>query len=350
MDVIKLIDKLYEKNILDYEEILYLLNNLNTDSISHLVDCANKTALREYGNNIYIRGLIEFTNYCSKSCKYCGINSCNKNASRFRLNLDEILSCVNMGHELGYRTFVLQGGEDQYFTDDKLVEIVKNIKILYKDSAVTLSVGERSLESYKKLKEAGADRYLLRHETASKELYEKLHPNSSFENRRKCLLNLKELGYQIGAGFMVGIPGQKNEDLALDLLFIKELMPHMCGIGPFIPHKDTIFKNEKRGVLEKTIRMLALTRLLIPKVLLPATTALASIDDKGREKGILAGANVIMPNLSPIDVRGKYSLYDGKISSGCEAGEYKEEIERKINDIGYKIEITRGDSKVCNLL
>ncbi|GAA0124337.1 [FeFe] hydrogenase H-cluster radical SAM maturase HydE [Clostridium sp. CTA-19] len=346
MAIKKLLDKLYSTNNLNEEELLYLLNNLDEEGINYLTELAHKTAIHNYNNSVYIRGLIEFTNYCSRNCIYCGIRACNKNAQRYRLTKDEILECVEKGDKLGYKTFVLQGGEDPYFTDEKIIDIVQSIKKKCPDCAVTLSIGERSYKSYKDIKKAGVDRYLLRHETANKNLYESLHPNSSFENRVQCLLNLKELGYQIGAGFMVGIPGQTNEDLVKDLLFIKKLTPHMCGIGPFIPHKDTIFKDEKSGTTKKTIIMLALTRLLVPKVLLPATTALGTIDSNGREKGIKAGANVVMPNLSPNKVREKYALYNGKVSSGDEAAECKKEIEDRINSIGFKVEISRGDSKV----
>ena len=300
--------------------------------------------MKSYGDKVYIRGLIEFTNYCARNCVYCGIRSSNTKADRYRLTEEEILECAAIGNSLGYKTYVLQGGEDTYFNDEILIKIIKSIKDKYPDNAITLSIGERSYESYKRLYEAGADRYLLRHETATKELYEKLHPNSSFKNRRECLKNLKEIGYQIGAGFMVGLPGQKNEDLVEDLLYIKELELHMCGIGPFIPHKDTPLKECKGGTVEKTIIMLAITRLLLPNVLLPATTALGTIDDKGREKAIKAGANVVMPNLSPISVREKYSLYNGKICTGDESAECRRCIESRINSAGFTIEVTRGDN------
>lgn len=348
MQVKDIIDKLYNTSNASKEELLYLLNTLSFEDKEYLLEKSHNIALSNYGNDVYIRGLIEFTNYCIRDCRYCGIRKSNNKAERYRLTLDEIMECVDIGDNLGYKTFVLQGGEDPYFTDEKIVEIIKSIKEKYPNNAITLSLGERSYDSYKKMFKAGADRYLLRHETASKELYESLHPNSSFENRRKCLNNLKEIGYQIGSGFMVGLPNQNNNDLIKDLLYLKELNPHMCGIGPFIPHKDTPLANEKGGALEKTIIMLALVRLMLPKVLLPATTALGSIDPLGREKGLKAGGNVVMPNLSPTSVREKYSLYNGKICTGDEAAECRCCIENRINKAGFKLKITRGDSLVLS--
>jgi biotin synthase len=249
-----------------------------------------------------------------------------------------------MGDKLGYKTFVLQGGEDEFYTDDKIIEIIKEIKNRFPHSAVTLSIGEKSYESYKKYYDAGADRYLLRHETASEELYKQLHSNMSFQNRIQCLYNLNDIGYQVGAGFMVGLPNQKNEDFVKDILFLKDLNPHMVGIGPFISHIDTPLANKENGTLEKTVIMLALTRLFLPYVLLPATTALGSIDTFGREKGLKAGANVVMPNLSPTDVRKKYALYDGKICTGDEAAECRKCIEGRINKAGFSIDMSRGDN------
>ncbi|MDU1279959.1 MAG: [FeFe] hydrogenase H-cluster radical SAM maturase HydE [Clostridium sp.] len=344
MQVKSIIDKLYESNNASGEELLFLLDNLNEDDKIYLVQKAHETRMKTYGDKVYMRGLIEFTNFCKKDCIYCGIRRSNKDADRYRLTMEDIMECVDIGDRLGYKTYVLQGGEDDYFTDERMVEIIKMIKSKYPNNAITLSLGERSYDSYKKMYEAGADRYLLRHETATKELYEKLHPGASFEERRQCLRNLKEIGYQIGAGFMVELPKQTNKDLVNDLLFVKELEPHMCGIGPFIPHKDTPLKNEKAGTVEKTTTMLALIRLLLPNVLLPSTTALGSIDPTGREKGIKAGGNVVMPNLSPTSAREKYSLYDGKICTGDEAAECRNCIEGRINKAGFKVEVTRGDN------
>jgi biotin synthase len=339
-----IIDKLYKDNCLNGNELLDLLNGMNDEDKNYLIKKANETKMKVYGDKVFLRGLVEFTNYCKRNCEYCGIRALNKNADRYRLTLPEIIKVCEQGHKLGYRTFVLQGGEDEYYTDDKIINIVTEIKNKFPDCAVTLSIGEKSYDSYKKYYDAGADRYLIRHETASKELYEKLHPGMSFENRRKCLWDLKKIGYQIGAGFMVGLPGQGNEDYVKDLLFLEELKPHMVGIGPFIPHKDTSLANCSGGTLETTITMLALLRLLLPTVLLPATTALGTIDPTGREKGLKAGANVVMPNLSPVSVREKYSLYDGKICTGDEAAECRMCIEGRIKKAGFTVDTSRGDN------
>lgn len=339
-----LIDKLYKENNLDKDKMLELLNNMNDKHKEYLTEKAHETRMKIYGNRVFMRGLIEFTSYCKRNCVYCGIRAGNKKAERYRLSLDEILNCCETGHRLGYRTFVLQGGEDEFYRDEKIVEIVKTIKEKYPENAITLSIGEKSYEAYEKYYEAGADRYLLRHETASKSLYEKLHPNASFENRRECLWNLKKIGYQVGAGFMVGLPGQKNENFVEDLMFLKELEPHMVGIGPFIPHKDTALAHELPGTVETTTTLLSIIRLLLPKVLLPATTALGSIDPLGREKGLKAGANVVMPNLSPTNVREKYSLYDGKICTGGEAAECRKCIEGRIIKAGFSLDMSRGDN------
>lgn len=348
MNIIKLIDKLYNENSLNKSEILYILDNIKSDEIDYLCKKALATRKKFYDNKVYMRGLIEFTNYCKNDCYYCGIRCSNKNISRYRLDLKQIIECADLGYKLGYRTFVLQGGEDNYFTDDKIVEIIKSIKNKYDDCAITLSIGEKSYESYKKYFLAGADRYLLRHETATQEHYKKLHPkNLRLSNRINCLRNLKEIGYQVGAGLMVDSPYQTNENIAEDLIFLKDLNPEMVGIGPFIPHHDTIFKDEPTGSLEKSIIVLALTRLLLPSVLLPATTALGTIDPKGREAGLNAGCNVVMPNLSPTDVRSKYTLYDNKICIGDEAAECRNCIEQRINRAGFVLDTSRGDNINC---
>ncbi len=338
-----LLQRLKSGEELSHGEYLYL--------IKHRAECAESfykaaAEIRDkvYGRRVYIRGLIEFTNYCKNDCLYCGIRRSNPNAQRYRLSPEEILNCAENGYALGFHTFVLQGGEDSYYSDDLLCNIVAQIKAKYPDCAVTLSVGERSFESYKRLRLAGVDRYLLRHETADKRHYEMLHPQQmSFDNRIKCLYDLKSLGYQVGAGFMVGSPFQTDEMLSKELVFLRKLRPHMVGIGPFVPHKDTPFADKPQGTAELTLFMLALIRLTLPYVLLPATTALGTIDPLGREKGINAGANVLMPNLSPLGVRKKYMLYDNKICTGDEAAQCIECLKRRIETTGCKIITSRGD-------
>ncbi len=344
MNIKYIIEKLFVEHNADREELLFLLDNLDTESKELLIKKANETRLRYYKDSVYLRGLIEFTNICIKHCKYCGIRADNKNADRYRLTKEQIIACADLGDKLGYKTFVLQGGEDPYFTDEIMVDIISTIKKNHPDCAITLSIGERSYESYEKMFKAGAERYLIRHETASRKLYEELHPGASFDNRRKCLTDLRKIGYQIGSGFMIGLPNQSNEDLVEDLMYVKELKPDMCGIGPFIPQKDTPLRDEKGGTLEDTITLLALLRLLLPDALLPATTSLGTIHPLGREQGLKAGANVVMPNLSPTNVREKYALYDGKICTGDEAAECRGCIERRINNAGYKVEVCRGDN------
>lgn len=343
----ELLNRLAQGELLEKEELVSLLDALDEDNSESLRDdlFTKARALKEkyYAEDVYMRGLIEFTNHCKQSCAYCGIRSGNKNVDRYRLSDDQILDCCKEGYRLGYRTFVLQGGEDAYYTDEKVIALIKRIKEEYPDAAITLSLGERSKESYKALKEAGVDRYLLRHETANKEIYENIHPNMSYDNRRKCLNDLKELGFQVGAGFMVGLPGQKNKHLAEDLLFLRALNPHMIGIGPFIPHEDTPLGDNKGGTVEKTLIMVALTRLIVPHTLLPSTTALGTLDPLGREKALKAGANVVMPNLSPTNVREKYELYKDKICTGDAAAHCRSCIERRINSTGYRVNMSRGD-------
>lgn len=326
-----------------YVELLGCWND--PSAAERLAAEAVKIRKQYYGTKVYTRGLIEFTNYCKNDCYYCGIRHGNRNAQRYRLTKEEILECCASGYELGFRTFVLQGGEDPYYTDDRMADIVRSIKGRYPDCAVTLSLGERSYESYKRLREAGADRYLLRHETANEEHYGRLHPaKMSLKARKECLYFLKELGYQVGAGFMVGSPGQRLSDLAEDLMFLKELKPQMVGIGPFIPHHDTKFASEPAGSVELTLYLLSVIRILLPKVLLPATTALGTMDPKGREKGLSAGANVVMPNLSPVKNRKQYDLYDNKICTGEEAAECRGCLARRVASVGYQLVNERGDA------
>ena len=297
-----------------------------------------------YGDKVFFRGLIEFSSYCRNDCYYCGIRRSNKKAQRYRLSADEILECCKQGYNLGFRTFVLQSGEDAYYTDDLLCRLIEQIRQQYPECAITLSLGEKSEESYRRYFLAGANRYLLRHETASEAHYRRLHPEGmSLANRKQCLYTLKEIGFQVGAGFMVESPYQTFDDLAADLVFLRELQPHMVGIGPFIPHKDTIFSGEKTPAADLTLTMLALVRLMLPKVLLPSTTALGTINPTGRESGLKAGANVVMPNLSPVKHRKDYSLYDNKICTGEEAAECLSCLSGRIRSAGFEPDFSRGD-------
>ena len=341
-----LIDKLNNKHSLEQEEYKYLIESRSEEVADMLRTLAVQARKEIYGNSVYIRGLIEFSNICKNDCYYCGIRRGNKTCDRYRLTKEEIIETADEGYNLGFRTFVLQSGEDSYFTDDILVNIISSIKQNHPDCAITLSIGERDKESYKKLFDAGADRFLLRHETADKKHYEKLHPKEmSFEHRVQNLKDLKEIGYQVGCGFMVGSPYQSPETIAKDLKFIEEFSPKMCGIGPFIPHKATPFKNHISGTAELTCYLLSIIRLIKPNILLPATTALGTIKEGGREQGILSGANVVMPNLSPVAVRKKYDLYDNKICTGEESAQCRSCLDKRIESIGYKIVIDRGDIK-----
>lgn len=342
-----LVDRLDQNKTLSKQEFTHLIKNRNKELADYVFEKARNIRHAVYGRDVYIRGLIEFTDYCKNDCFYCGIRRSNKNAERYRLDKDDILESCKAGYGLGFRTFVLQGGEDCFYTDDMIADIVKSIKSLYPDCAVTLSIGEKSRSSYQRYFDAGAERYLLRHETANSLHYSKLHPKElSADNRKQCLYNLKEIGFQTGCGFMVGSPFQTAEDLAEDMLFISDLQPHMVGIGPFIPHHDTPFAKEPAGTLELTLFMLGLIRIMLPYVLLPATTALGTVDPNGRELGILAGANVVMPNLSPKAVRSKYLLYDNKICTGDEAAECRFCLENRMKKIGYNIVVDRGDCRV----
>ncbi len=328
------------------QELVYLLNNITPEETETLRAAAQKTAQGVFGNRVYIRGLIEFTNVCKRDCLYCGLRRSNQNAVRYRLSREQILSCCAQGYELGFRTFVLQGGEDGYFTDEVMCDIVRDIRGSYPDCAITLSLGERGKQSFERLYAAGADRYLLRHETADPDHYAKLHPQGmTLQTRMQSLRWLKELGYQTGAGFMVGSPYQTAEELAEDILFLCDFSPQMCGIGPFIPHKDTPFAHEPAGTLQMTLLLLSIIRLLLPRVLLPATTALGTIHPGGRELGILHGANVVMPNLSPVEHRKDYAIYDNKICTGDEAAECIRCMSSRMEQIGYKIVTDRGDYK-----
>lgn len=338
------IDKLISHKLLCKEEFVALLNGNSRELRAELARYATLAKQKYFSNHVYIRGLIEFTNYCRNDCYYCGIRCSNHNLERYRLTMEDILSCCEQGYELGFRTFVLQGGEDAYYNDERMTDIVSAIRRDFPDCAITLSLGERSYASYQKLYHAGADRYLLRHETADRKHYEMLHPcNMSYSNRMDCLRNLKEIGYQVGCGFMVGSPFQTVEMIAEDLLFIQEFQPAMVGIGPYISHKDTPFQDKENGTLEDTLLLISILRLMQPALLLPATTALGTIAADGREQGILAGANVIMPNLSPVKIRKQYSLYDNKICTEDEAAECIQCLRKRMQSIGHEIVVSRGD-------
>ncbi len=322
---------------------------ISDDTISYEDDLfreADRIRQYYYGRDVYIRGLIEFTNYCKNNCYYCGIRRDNTCLERYRIMPEDIMECCAEGYGLGFRTFVLQGGEDPYYSDDMICRIVSNIKDRYPECAVTLSIGEKSYESYLAYYNAGADRYLLRHETADAVHYGKLHPSiMSLENRKKCLYNLKEIGYQVGSGFMVGSPYQTTDNLIQDIRFLQELEPDMIGIGPYISHADTPFKDKENGTLSQTLRLIAVLRCIFPNALIPATTSLGTIDPQGREMGLKAGANVVMPNLSPVSVRKLYSLYDNKICTGDEAAQCRTCLEKRVEAAGYKVVTARGDVK-----
>jgi biotin synthase len=341
------IDRLFEDADLEDNALAALLDHLDTyegrETGTYLIGRAHEKRMEVYGNRVFLRGLIEISNYCKRNCVYCGIRAGNPLVDRYRLSADQILESCRIGYELGYRTFVLQGGEDPAHTDEFLASLVRQIRKGYPDCAITMSLGERSRESYQAIFEAGADRYLLRHETANSAFYESFHPGMSLSNRKLCLETLKEIGFQVGAGFMVGLPGQTNVHLVEDLRFLKTLGPDMVGIGPFIPHHETPLAGYIPGSIEKNIILLAILRLLLPKSLLPATTALGSLDPFGREQGIRAGANVVMPNLSPMEVREKYDLYDGKICTGDEAAECRQCIQKRIESAGFTVDLSRGD-------
>lgn len=358
----KIIDKIDKKEKISYKDALNLLssfeydNNLNKKKLDkkekeeikelkeYLREKAREKADKIFGKYIFMRGLVEFTNYCKNDCIYCGIRKSNKNAERYRLNKKEILECCKVGYDIGFRTFVLQGGEDNFFNIERMSNIVRAIKEEFPDCALTLSIGEKEEEYYKELKNNGANRFLLRHETSENEHYSKLHPKyMSLDNRKECLRILKRLGFQTGTGIMVGSPFQKLENIASDLIFMQEIKPEMIGIGPFLPHKDTPFANEKIGEMGLTLILISILRLIFPLSLIPATTALGTIKEGGRELGILHGANVVMPNLSPMNVRKKYLLYNNKISTGTESAEGVELLKKSIDKIGYILTGARGD-------
>lgn len=339
-----LIHLLHAQHHLEESQWVQLFATWTKEDLGYAMDLAREITVARFGKKIYFRGIVEFSNICKNDCYYCGIRCGNKNVSRYRLTKEDILCCCEEGYETGFRTFVLQGGEDGWFTDDRMCDIIRAIKEKYPDCAVTLSLGERSRESYQKLYDAGADRYLLRHETADDCHYRILHPASlSLANRMRCLTDLKEIGYQTGCGIMVGSPGQTPETLAKDMVFMQEFKPEMVGIGPFLPHKDTPFKDEKAGSVDLTLLCLSLSRIMLPQVLMPSTTALGTVEAEGRKMGVLAGCNVIMPNLSPLEVRKKYMLYDNKAGTGLTAAEGIAILRQQMEEIGYEVVVGRGD-------
>lgn len=342
--MLELLKDLYKKNNLAKEKLQFVLEHLDGQTRQVLFDYSLRTKIRVYGDKVLMRGLLEFSNICCQDCLYCGLRASNSKVQRYRLTPDEILESCQKGYQLGYRTFVLQSGEDAWYTTEVLCGIIKTIKQHLKEVAITLSIGEREPIVYQELFEAGANRFLMRHETASRSLYTKLHPTMDFDKRRECLKVLKTIGYQVGAGFMVGLPGQTSADLVEDLCFLQELQPEMVGIGPFISHSETPLKQEKGGTVEDTLVMLALTRLLIPDVLLPATTALGSLDPQGRELALQVGANVVMPIITPSTVRKAYQLYDNKICLEDEPDHCRLCIEKRINSVGFEVDLGRGDS------
>lgn len=343
---IDIIERLSKGEDLSREDWMILLSSLDEEEREYLRVKAQEVATSNYGRGIFVRALLEISSHCRNNCYYCGIRASNRNAQRYRLTKEEILECCKEADTLGFNTFVMQGGEDPVQNDAWVVDVVKSVRAAYPDKAITLSVGERSDEAYAAFKEAGADRFLLRHETRNDEHYAYLHPSMmSSENRRHCLMTLKRLGFQTGSGMMIGSPGQTDEHLYEDIRFLEELQPQMIGIGPFLPATDTPFENQNPGSADKTILMLSLLRLRFPKVLLPATTALATLCSDGMERAILAGANVVMPNVSPVEQRKKYSIYDNKKSTGAESAQQMQQLENRLNAIGYHIDYSRGDFK-----
>ena len=341
-----LVDKLCQEHTLNAEEYRSLLLCQDTETNAYLQQKAQQTTLARFGNAVFIRGLIEISNRCRNNCLYCGIRKSNIMVSRYSLSRETILSCCREGYALGFRTFVLQGGEDISQTDNWVTETVASIRQEFPDCAITLSLGEKSKEAYQRFFDAGANRYLLRHETFNETHYRNLHPSEMSQTYRlNCLQSLKDIGYQTGTGIMVGSPGQTIDHLVEDILFIEHFQPEMIGIGPFIPHADTPFANEQAGNIELTLKLLSIFRLMHPSALIPTTTALASLSPDGRERGILAGANVVMPNLSPSVVREKYTLYNNKVAFGSEAAEGLKLLEKQLNKIGYTISRERGDYK-----
>lgn len=339
-----LVDILRSEHHLPPEGYAALIDSAAGSILDYAMQNAREVAVARFGNGIFIRGLIEITNYCRNDCYYCGIRRSNRHVERYRMSREQILARCRMGHKLGFRTFVLQGGEDAALSDAWIEETVHDIRTEFPDCAITLSLGERTREAYLRFYNAGANRYLLRHETATPEHYALLHPSfMSFEHRMQNLRELKEIGYQTGTGIMVGSPGQTTEHIVRDIMFIESFRPQMIGLGPYIPQDDTPFAGQPAGDIRTTLMLLSIFRLMFPDALIPSTTALATLAPDGRERGILAGANVVMPNLSPEDTRAKYALYNDKKATGLESAEGLRGLETQLETIGYHISFERGD-------
>lgn len=340
-----LIARLRANKSLSDGELIALLEDRDPNVLEQLCLSARQVREMHYGRSVYIRGLIELTNVCKNDCYYCGIRRSNKDVIRYRLTHEQVVECCAYGYELGFKTFVLQGGEDPYWTADRLVQLVQEIRQGYPDCAITLSIGEWSRHDYKRFYEAGANRFLLRHETFDSIHYAQLHPQGmSAQHRQDCLRILRSIGFQTGTGIMVGSPGQTFAHILQDIRFIEELRPQMIGLGPFLPHRATPFADKPAGDLGLTLRLLAILRLMHPKALIPSTTALATLHPEGRLRGILAGCNVVMPNLSPKEERQKYSLYNDKAALGAEAAEGLALLAEQLCSIGYELSYERGDS------
>ena len=342
----ELVEQLASHHTLDASAMEQLLKSTAHDAnmLQHLRDTAVRTAQEQFGRGIYVRGLIELSSYCHRDCLYCGLRRSNTHAERYRLTQKEILACCEEGYQLGFRTFVLQAGEDATHTDEWLEALITEIRSRYPEAAITLSLGERSEASYQRLRQAGADRYLLRHEAANETLYTSLHPHGrGLQHRLTCAEALQRAGYQVGLGMMIGVKGQTIEHIVEDLKLMERMRPEMVGIGPFIPHPSTPLGNAPAGDLSLTLATIAIARLLLPQALIPATTALATLTPRGRLEGILSGANVVMPNLSPSDVRAKYAIYENKAAWGTEAAEGLTALEDELHSIGYHINYARGD-------
>ncbi len=338
------IDILERTHTLPDEDLIDILTTSDTDTLEYLYRRGREIAQAHFGNKVFLRGLIEVSNYCRNNCYYCGLRKDNTELPRYRLSKEEILECCHEGYAIGLRTFVLQGGEDPKQNTSWIVDVVREMRTCYPDCAITLSLGEKSYETYRRLREAGADRYLLRHETFDADHYSRLHPSAmSSANRLRCLRDLKRLGFQTGTGVMIGSPGQTIDNLVQDIRFIQSLQPEMIGLGPFIPHHATPFAQEKAGTVDMTLRLISICRLILPKALIPATTALASLPGQGRLGGILAGANVVMPNLSPLSHRKDYSLYDNKAAFGSESAQGIRDLDAQLRTIGYEVTMLRGD-------